>query len=92
MKTTIVKRFNIGNNQGPGRQPTTRLALVTLAGIVALLLAVQPQMASATTIVAEVCTVSTYTCPPAFTFDIGVRSNGVGTLLPNRVRLTALPL
>lgn len=81
MKATIVNRFRTGKNQGRRRK------LVTLAGVVALLLALQPQIASATNIVAEVCTVGTYPCPPAFIFDIGVRGNGVGILGPNRYTL-----
>ena len=87
MKSRIANRFNTSNNQGHHEQSATRHLLLMLAGIVALSLAVQPQMASATNIVAAVCTVGTYPCPPAFTFDIGGRTNGVGILGANRYTL-----
>ncbi len=86
MKTTIGNCFNTSNNEGR-RQSSTRQLWLTLAAIVALLVAVQPQMASATSIVAAVCTVGNYPCPPLSTFDIGGRSNGVGILGPNRYAL-----
>lgn len=66
---------------------STARYLAALAGVLVLFLTVQPQMASATSIVTAVCTVGTYPCPALFTLDIGARTNGVGILGPNRYAL-----
>ena len=87
MENSIVNLFNSGQNQSRFHQSSMRRVLVALTGVLALLLAVQPQTASATTIAAAVCTVSTYPCPPGFTVDAGARSNGVATLGSNRYAL-----
>ena len=87
MKNQIANPFDSGNNALRHHQHKLRRISLTLAGVLALLVAVQPQMASATSIVAAVCTVGTYPCPALFTLDIGGRTNGVGILGPNRYAL-----
>jgi hypothetical protein len=68
-------------------QSSTTRYLAALIGVLVLFLTVQPQIGSATSIVAAVCTVGTYPCPAQFTLDLGARTNGVGILGPNRYAL-----
>jgi len=87
MNSSMPNGHNLRRNPTQHRQSSTVRYLAALAGVLALLLTAQPQVASATSIVAAVCTVSTYPCPPLFTLDLGGRTNGVGILGPNRYAL-----
>ena len=87
MKNQIANQFDSGNNLSRHREPMLRRILFTFACVLALLLAAQPQMASATSIVAAVCAVGTFPCPALFTLDMGARTNGAGILAPNRYAL-----
>jgi PEP-CTERM motif-containing protein len=84
MKAPIVNLVNHRKNESRRYRRTMPHVLVALASFLVLLIGLQPPMASATSIVAAVCTVSTFPCPPLFTVDIGGRTNGVGVLGPNR--------
>lgn len=87
MKNSIVNFVSHRHNGSPHFPRKWPHFLVALAGVLALLLVVQPQVATATSIVAAVCSVSAYPCPPLFTVDIGGRTNGVGIVGPNQYAL-----
>jgi hypothetical protein len=87
MTSPMHHQYNLRTNFAQYPQPSTVRHLATLIGLLILLVAVQPQTASATSIVAAVCSVGAYPCPALFTLDIGARTNGVGILGPNRYAL-----
>jgi hypothetical protein len=87
MKTLIVNSVSQRSNESRHYRCTTPRFLVVLAGILILFIGVQPPMATATSIGATVCAVSTFPCPPLFIVDTGARTNGVGLIGPNRYAL-----
>jgi len=92
VKNSIVNFVNHrhnGSRHFPRKWPHF---LGAFAGVLALFLVVKPQVATATSIVAAVCGVSAYPCPPLSTVDIGGRTNGLGIVGPNRYALCLSPL
>src|SRR5882724_5251843 len=67
--------------------PMRRFALAFSGIVLTVLVSVQPQQATATTVTATICTVNTFPCPLINTVDSGIRTNGVGILGANRYSL-----
>lgn len=87
MKASTVNFVNLKNNESRHYGRSMPRVLLALAGLLILLIGIQPPVVTATTIGATVCSVSIFPCPPLFTVDSGARTNGVGILGPNRYAL-----
>src|SRR5262249_13306606 len=59
-------------------------ALILVASVLTWVAGVSSERAQATTMTATVCAVGVNPCPAGSILDSGIRTNFVGTLLPNR--------